>query len=335
MTSKERVLRTLEFKTPDRVPHDAWILPGTFWKYGEKLDRLIEKYPLDIIQIAGPADFSPEYYKEGIVTDLWGSTWTNVQPGIVGQMKGPVLADDARLNEFKAPIDKFLKLWEESKLDIAGNIAKARKNGLFILGGWISVFERMQFLRGTEKLYYDIGLKEGTIEKLASIVMDFYRVYVDKWLACDIDGVTFGDDWGSQISTLVSHADFNTYFKPCYQELCGKVKKAGKKVFFHSDGWIFDFYDDLLSFNIDVINTQVWCMGIDRVAEKLAGKVAVWGEMDRQYTMPSGTPDEVRREAKLLREKFASANGGFIGLGTALPDVPLENVEAMFKAWNN
>jgi len=292
---------------------------------------------VDIIQIPGPSDhgFNPEYYQEGTFIDLWGCTWTNVQAGIIGEVKEPPLIDDTRLNGYKAPVDQFIKCWEESKKGIDNAIAEARKRGQFILGGWISLFERMQFLRGTEELFCDIALKEGTVEKLAAIVMDFYRVYVDKWLECDTDGVAFGDDWGSQISTLISPADFRAFFKPCYKELCEKIKKAGKKIFFHSDGWIFDFYDDLLELNIDAINTQVWCIGIDRAAEKLAGKVTLWGEMDRQYTMPSRTPDEVRREAKLLKDKFATSGGGFIGLGTVLADVPLENVETMFTAWNN
>jgi uroporphyrinogen decarboxylase len=193
----------------------------------------------------------------------------------------------------------------------------------------------MQFLRGTEELFCDIGLKEGTVEKIAGIVMDFYRVYLDKWLECDIDGVAFGDDWGSQRSTLIAPKDFQEFFKPHYQELCKKIKKARKKVFFHSDGWIYDLYDDLLDFEIDAINTQVWCMGIEKVRAKLAGKVTVWGEMDRQYTMPSGTPEEVRGEAQLLKDNFTVKGGGFIGLGTVMPDVPLENAEAMFRAWND
>jgi hypothetical protein len=50
--------------------------------------------------------------------------------------------------------------------------------------------------------------------------------------------------------------------------------------------------------------------------------------------MPSGTPEEVRKEARLLKDNFAVEGGGFIGLGTVLADVPFENAEAMFKAWN-
>ena len=35
MTSKERVLAALEFKSPDRIPKDIWILPAARMKYGE------------------------------------------------------------------------------------------------------------------------------------------------------------------------------------------------------------------------------------------------------------------------------------------------------------
>jgi uroporphyrinogen decarboxylase len=336
MTSKERVLHALEFGNPDRIPVDAWIMPGAFTKYGEKLSRLAEQYPPDIIAVPGPADhgFTPEYYQRGTYVDLWGCSWINVQPGLIGEVKDHILARDEQLDQYRPPVEQFSKWWEEAKPAIRENISRARKGGRFILGGWISLFERMQFLRGTQELFIDIAAKEGNTEKLLAIVVEFYRAYLDRWLACDIDGVGFGDDWGSQISTLISPADFREIFKPRYRELFMRVKQAGKKIFFHSDGWIYEIYDDFLELGIDAINTQVWCMGIEKVREKLAGKVTVWGELNRQSTMPAGTPEDVHREARLLKDSFAVNGGGFIGLGSVLPDVPLENAEAMFTAWN-
>lgn len=40
MTGWERIMRTLEFKNPDRVPVDLWVLPAAKSKYGEKLELL-------------------------------------------------------------------------------------------------------------------------------------------------------------------------------------------------------------------------------------------------------------------------------------------------------
>ena len=39
MNSRERVLRTLAFKNPDRIPVDLWILPAARMEYGERLDQ--------------------------------------------------------------------------------------------------------------------------------------------------------------------------------------------------------------------------------------------------------------------------------------------------------
>jgi uroporphyrinogen decarboxylase len=342
MTSKERVLRTLEFKSPDRIPYDAWILPGAFSKYGEKLTRLVEQYPLDIIPVAGPSDhgFTPEYYQRGTYTDLWGCPWVNIQPGLIGEVKDHILANDEELDKYHPPVEQFLNWWKAAEPAVHGNISLARERGRFVMGGWVSLFERMQFLRGTQELFIDIASREDAFsqrntEKLLAIVMEFYRVYLDRWLGCDIDGVGFGDDWGSQVSTLISPTDFRDIFKPCYRELFALVKRAGKKIFFHSDGWIYDLYDDFLELGVDAINTQLWCMGIEKARGKLAGKITVWGELNRQSTMPSGTPEDVRSEARLLVDSFAVNGGGFIGLGSVLPDVPLQNVEAMFAAWNS
>ena len=74
----------------------------------------------------------------------------------------------------------------------------------FILGGWISLFERMQYLRGTENLFMDTLIESPEYFKLMEIVEDFYNTYLDEWLKLEVDGIIFGDDWGSQRSLLIS-----------------------------------------------------------------------------------------------------------------------------------
>jgi uroporphyrinogen decarboxylase len=266
------------------------------------MDELLENYPLDIIQISGPSDhgFTPEYYQKGTYTDLWGCVWTNVQPGIIGEVKQHILSDEDKLFAYKPPIDFFHEWWDKAWPSVSNSISVAREKGQFLIGGWISLFERMQFLRGTEDLFCDIASEPINVEHLVCVVAEFYHAYLDKWLACDTDAVAFGDDWGSQRSTLIDPQLFRKLFKPHYLELAKRIKSSGKKLFFHSDGYIFDLYDDIFDLGTDVINTQVWCMGIDKIAAKYAGKVTFWGEMDRQYTMPFGTPEEVRAQAQLL-----------------------------------
>lgn len=335
MTSRERVLRTLEFNSPDRIPVDLWVLPRARLIHGKAFDTLYQEHEKDIVSISGPFDhgFTPEYYQQGRYVDPWGSVWINLQSGILGEVKEPVFADYSRLEGYEAPIAQFLSEWEAARGDITAQIAQARQAGKFIIGGWISLFERMQFLRGTEDLYCDIALEEDEMFRMIEIVMQYMRVYLEKWLEMDIDAVAFGDDWGAQISLLISTRIWRRLFKPLYKELIDRIKAAGKKVFFHSDGYILDLYPEFIELGVDAINSQLWCMGVEKVAEKFAGKITFWGEISRQQTLPFGTPKDIYAAADSMKQHLF-CGGGLIGQSEVSGDVPLVNVEAVLTAWN-
>lgn len=335
MNGKERILKTLAFDGPDRIPLDLWVLPAARMEYGGKLDELLDRHERDIVSLVGPFDhgFTKEYYEYGTFRDPWGSVWTNIQPGIIGEVKNPVFEEYDGIDSYTAPTEQFVKEWEGYKDNIAEQIAKAREDGKFIIGGWISIFERLQYLRGTENLYCDIALEEEDMSVLIEHVMGFQRVYLKKWLEMDIDAVTFGDDWGSQQSLLISPEQWKIIFKPLYKELIDMIKAAGKKVFFHSDGYILDLYPEFIELGVDALNSQLWCMGVEKVAEKYAGKITFWGEISRQTTLPNGTPQEIRECVKKMKNLLYK-NGGLIGESEINRDVPLENIKTVLEAWN-
>ena len=103
-------------------------------------------------------------------------------------------------------------------------------------------FERLQFLRGTENLYMDLAYDSAEVRTLIEMVRDFYREDVTLWSRSAVDGVFLMDDWGSNTSLLISPEMWRAYFKPIYREFCEIIHRAGKKVFFHSDGNIEAIY---------------------------------------------------------------------------------------------
>lgn len=336
MTGKERVLKSLEFQKPDQIPIDLWILPAAKMKYGKELEDLCSRYERDIISIAGPFDhgFTPEYFQEGKYMDPWGCEWENIQAGLIGEVKKPVFAKEENIIGYEPPVKQFWDEWELNKAALEDQIHKAREKGSFVIGGWISLFERMQYLRGTEDIYCDLGLEEEHLHDIIAYVMEFERAYLDAWLEMDIDAVTFGDDWGSQISLLISLECWKTYFKPLYKELIDRIKAAGKKVFFHSDGYILQLYPEFIELGVDAVNSQLWCMGVEKVAQQFAGKITFWGEISRQTTLPSGTPEEIRECANAMKNHLYVNGGGLIGQSEINKDVALENIEAVLTAWN-
>lgn len=328
-------MRTIEFNNPDRIPLDVWILPAAKMEYGEKLEQICASHETDIISFTGPFDhgFTPEYYTPGKYTDPWGSVWTNIQAGIIGEVKNPVFEDYSKMVGYVNPVSQFKIEFEQNRPALEEKIKLGREKEKFLIGGWISLFERMQYLRGTEELYCDIAAEEAEMFQMIDIIMEFMRGYVAKWLTVDVDAIAFGDDWGTQLSLLISPNSWRTIFKPLYKELIDMIKAAGKKVFFHSDGYIFELYPEFIELGVDAINSQLWCMGVEKVAEKFAGKLTFWGEISRQTTLPSGTPEEVKAAAETMK-KYLYKNGGLIGQSEINRDVPLANVEAMLGAWN-
>lgn len=334
MNSKERVIRTLRFQKPDRIPLDFWTLPATSYRYGERLEAAKAAADLDVLSAPNTMfrglDSDMRHYQIGTFTDEWGSGWRGAQEGIVGEVKDPAVPDPAMLATYRTPIEKLPKTMEE--LQPIQDFCKAHPDK-FILGGWIIFFERMQFVRGPVNLYMDIFEEGEAFFKLRDMLEEYYSHYLDMVVKTDVDAIVFADDWGSQRSMLIDPEQWRRLFKPIYRKFFARVKAAGKYVFMHSDGYILDIYEDLIEIGLDAINSQVWCMGADKVAEKCKGRLTLWGEIDRQKVMPYQGPAEVQA----LIEEMKSVcweNGGIIGQAEPGPDTPFENIEVALNGWN-
>lgn len=336
MNSRDRVIKTLEFQYPDRIPIELWLHGATRLKYGKSLTAILEKYPQDILRIEGPMDsaFYPEEFMVGEYKDLWGSTWMVLQEGMVGEVKNPALNDISEVCEYEMPFETLKKHWDERGGEVDRKIDEGKMNNQFIIGGHLNLFERMQFIRGTENLYLDLALEKENVMIFLNKLVEYYKEYLKYWLKRNIDAIVFFDDWGSQKSLLISPEMWREIFKPSYKELIGIIKEHGKYVFFHSCGYILELYDELIDLGVDAINSQVWCMGIEKVAQKCAGRITLWGELDRQKTLAFGSPQDIFRDAMNMKEKFFVNGGGLIGESLAGKDVPLENIEAMLTCWN-
>ena len=331
MTSKERVYETLSFSAPDRIPVDIWVLPAAYDKYGQQLIDLIDQRNIDfaLVPILDPTA-DPLAYETGFHYDVWGCGWQNHQKGIIGEVKEWPLADDKAVDSYKSPVN-LLRGCKDFYTGTYEYLSKVKDK--FNLCGWVSLFERMQYLRGTENLYVDIALESDEFFKIRDMVMEYWCVYIE--MVCkieEIDAVTIGDDWGSQRSLLISPESWRNLFKPCYKQLIDLIRSYGKKAFIHSDGNILEIYDDWIELGVSAINSQVWCMGIENVAQKCAGKITLWGEVDRQHILPVLSPEEVVQKIGYMKENFYK-NGGLIGQFETGRDVSLENIKAALYAW--
>lgn len=327
LTSRERVIRTLRFEGVDRPARDVWLLPAAFFGREKELQAILDQYPSDFgpSGYKDPADESP-LYEPGEWTDHWGSRWVNIQAGMIGEVKYPAIDDWSKLAHWKPPYHLLGKGFEEVNRTCAAS-------DKFILLGCPRPFERLQFVRGPENAYMDLawGVKEVFI--LLDMIHDYYMRHLEYVVKTDVDGIFFMDDWGSERALLISPAMWVEYFKPLYKDYCDLAHAHGKFAFMHSDGYIMDLYEHLIEIGVDAINSQLFVMPIEEIGRRFKGRITFWGELDRQYVLPFGTPDDVRAAVERVKRALWDDRGGCIGQAEFNKGYPLENIRAFFEAW--
>jgi uroporphyrinogen decarboxylase len=333
MTSRERVRRTLEHGTPDRPPRDLWVLPGITMFRKKELGEVLRRFPTDF---SGPR-YTPvrglrsqgEEAAMGKYTDAWGSTWCVAEPGIVGEVKEPALADWASMATYKLPWE-LIKDADMSQV----NQGRAETDRFVLAATEVRPFERMQFLRGTENLFIDLAAGVKELYLLRDMIHEFNLEAMRRWAGTDVDGLSFMDDWGSQTSLLISPDLWRSFFKPMYKEYCSIAHASGKFVFFHSDGHIEAIYPDLIEIGVDAVNSQLFCMDIEKLAKSYKGKITFWGEIDRQNILPLGSAEDVRAAVRRVRHALDDGKVGVIAQCEWGIRNPRENIEAVFDEWS-
>lgn len=333
MTSRQIVLDTLNFNNPERIPRQLWTLPWAENKYPEMMKKLNNDYPDDIVSCPEYLQKEPvtkgDQYKIGTYVDEWGCIFNQRVDGIIGEVKNPISLEED-FSDFNENVHIPTELLTVDK-DKVNKFCK--ESDKFVLAGCFPrIFERMQFIRGTEQFYVDIMMQESGLFDVLDVVSSFFYEELEAWGQTDVDGLMIMDDWGAQSNLLINPVIWRQLFKPIYANFAKIARKYNKKIFMHSDGYIIDIYPELIEIGIDAVNSQIFCMGFDKL-KQFAGKITFWGEMDRQDLLPNASLEQIDEAVSDIYKNLYK-NGGCVaqcefGLG-ANP----ENVYQMFNSWS-
>jgi uroporphyrinogen decarboxylase len=339
MTHRDRILKAIRFEGPDRIPFTFSTMPAALLCHGEPLLDLLKAHPNSFYEVGDDFkmperdtanyDADGNYFKE--VTDDWGSVWHYYADGFSGEVKNSPLEDWAALESYKIPeVDESPEAIETMRAGMDDQQAR----GFVRWGHAGQLYERMQFLRGTENLIFDIADSKAEVEILADRIMDeFLLPNIRKSVAAGADIVGFVDDWGTQLSLLINPKTWRRVFKPRYKKMFDLVHEGGAHTWMHSDGMILEIIPDLIEIGLDVINPQVNCIDMAQLKSLIDHKMCIVPDSDRQQRVPFGTPAEIREYVETLHKTFSSPDGGMIYHGTLIGNEPLENAEALLKAF--
>jgi uroporphyrinogen decarboxylase len=206
-----------------------------------------------------------------------------------------------------------------------------------------NLFEWGTFLRRIDQFLMDIYCEPASVERLLDALMAIHLDTLEKVCAAvgDIaDIIRFGDDLGMDSGGFFAPEYYRRLFKPRHRQLCEFVKShSSMKTFLHSCGSIYDIMPDLIDAGYDVINpvqTQCRNMEPERLKREFGRDITFWGGgSDTRHILNRGSAAEVKDDVR-RRLDILAPGGGYVfnPIHNILPDVPPENIIAMFEAVN-
>jgi uroporphyrinogen decarboxylase len=306
MTRRELVKAAIAHQTTPRIPYCIDLCPEAW--------DVLKKYT----DLPNPTEFA-----DNDVLD-WSAPWWG------WHHLGPDWAQP------DPPTSRPKTIGTGSYPDFVEAIKKSRQTSdkYFLVRQYAIHFEKAYFARGFENFLADIGSEPAFAKKLLDFIIERNLVMLENILSLDeIDGVLMGSDWGSQLDTLMSVDLWDELIRPGEQKMYDLVKSYGKDVWIHSCGNISRLIPRLVEMGVQVLNpVQPEAMDIVELKRLYGHKLTFWGGISTQKTLPYGTPDEVRAEARQVRN-LLSRNGGYIfsPAQSIQDDVPVPNILALLE----
>jgi uroporphyrinogen decarboxylase len=170
------------------------------------------------------------------------------------------------------------------------------------------------------------------VNELFNAIADYNIAQVQEALKYDIDGVYFGDDWGQQRGLQMGPRLWREFMRPELERMYAVVREAGKFVMIHSCGDVDELFDELVRIGLNCFNPfQPEVMDVWSLLPQYRGRLAFYGGLSTQRTLPFGSPQQVRDETRRLLALGAEGGYIFAPAHDVEGDVPLENMLAAIE----
>ena len=289
MTSREIVRNTIRFKGAPRLPHS---FPAQYG-YGSDFHG------------CGMSPSPDARRRNGV--DEWGSVWASIGASNLGEVKEYPIRDWSDFSEAMIPDIN-------AKNRFAGLEGIREKAGdKYLIGGGISIYERVHFLRGLENTWADIYEEPENLCRLLDILVDMNLAAIGQYGRHDVDGYMFCDDWGLQNALMIHPDTWRALWKPRYAKIYAAAHAAGMDTLLHSCGYIVDILDDLIGAGLDVIQMdQQANMGLELLGGRFRGRVTFYAPADIQTVLPTDDMDLIRQYCRDMKRLLGTEKGGFI-----------------------
>jgi len=342
MKSKERVLTALNWQEPDRVPVQIYLTPEMRTKLSNyfKGQNILECLGVDFRSVGPTYRGKLRESHDGITYDMWGSGYKHIEHGSAGTYDEAVVLP---LADLKTMDDVENYPWPNpDDFDYSGIAEQCERFQDFAIclggAGYPDIVNGVSRGRGMEQVLVDIALRDevgmAIIDKRVEVC---YEVLCRGLKAADgkVDILCLGEDTGNQNGRMVSPKDFDEIFKSRLKRFYDLAHEFGAKAMMHSCGDSHEIMPTFIEMGLDILDAmQPEPAGMDPVTIRnmCKGKLAFCGLISTQQTLPHGSREDCRAEARQRLDIIAKGGGYIFSPAHCIqPDTPLENVLAVYE----
>jgi len=292
MTSRERVLTTINHGQPDRVPLVIGVsnATGIKMKPYQGIKRIAgieapDKYLYDWPELGtaeideetmlrlhsdvrGVLDLEPEDIRRqnrqrephSDAFDSWGSGQTETAPGDWYPGIHPI--PEARTRQDLESYQGWPDMSDPTRVAHVREQARllAADNRFAIMATpWLLFpFERAHAMQGMEAFLMNMAMDRdfarALLEKIAVYCKQLMGIFLEQ-LGDNVDIIKIGDDLGTQESLMISPKMYREILKPVHADFISFIKaRTNARVLFHSDGDVAPLVGDFIEIGVDILN---------------------------------------------------------------------------------
>jgi len=343
VTSKERVLCSLEWREPDRVPIQTYLTPEIQERLQEYFagGNVLECLGVDFRNVMPRFTGTIKPPERDVHFDIWGAGYKPICHGAGGTYQEAVVLpladletmDDVENYPWPDPARDFDYSGIEAACDALSDYAVCCEGA-----STPDILNGVSRGRGMAQVMIDVATRDevglAVIRKRCDILYERAR----RTLAAGkgkIDILCLGEDMGNQNGRMFSPKDFDDIFRPQLQRFIDLAHEFRAKAMLHSCGDTHELHSTLIEMELDILDAmqpEPAGMDLEKIRAFCRGKLAFCGLISTQHTLPHCSVDECRAEARHRLDVIARGGGYIFAPAHCIqPDTPLENILAIYE----
>lgn len=340
MTKRERIYNALAHRPVDQIPKGELavspifankLLGGGYSEEFQDFEReaaVRELLHMDFINVGDwPAwRIGTTEKGEGIYKSNYGETY--IDNGVSKHMIGLPFESIEESDSYEIPDIRR----------VSGELIRrfAQETDLFVfaqIGGPISMVNEMIGME--DYMVYSLTNTEE-IRSLAEKIMVYEVQKAKLFLDSGANGILMADDMAFNSGLFLPPHIMEEVAYPIYEEAIRAIKAyKDVPIVLHTDGNITLALDRIVELGFDGIQSLQPSAGMDirKVKETYGEKLCLIGNIDLDYIMTFGTPQEVKETVETTIRQAAGGSGFILSTCNILVDIiPPENAIAMYEA---